>query len=228
MEYRQDYKNSLREPSSRVPLLMAAYGAAAAVFPRASGGGSVVANLSSHVDVAPTLAELVGAPRLPGARGQSLLPFLRAQAPTPPRPNYVVSEYHSDKGSTGAFMIRQGDFKLITFGHAFPWFNASSFPDQLFNLAEDPFEMKNIAPANAPLAAQMFRTLEAELGGVGSVQRIDREAIGLDQKMWAQFIAAKYTPDEVVAKLQKTFRGCGTAQEVRAQVDLWLSLPSDA
>ena len=108
MEHRQDYKNSQREPATRVPLVVAAYGAASTTYPFQG----LVSNLSSHVDIVPTIAELVGAAPLDGVRGSSLVPFMTAgpggpgaASPAPPRKDYIVSEYHSNLANTGSFMV---------------------------------------------------------------------------------------------------------------------------
>ena len=103
MEHRQDYKNSAREPSSRVPLVIASYGAARSAYPFVG----VITNLSSHVDIVPTLAQLAGATPLNDVRGSSLVPFMQAGiAPSSlPRKDYIVSEYHSNLANTGSFMV---------------------------------------------------------------------------------------------------------------------------
>lgn len=105
MEHRQDYKNSQREPATRVPLVVAAYGAASTTYPFQG----VVSNLSSHVDIVPTIADLIGVTPLGGVRGSSLVPFMiSGPAPGPlPRKDYIISEYHSNLANTGSYMVRQ-------------------------------------------------------------------------------------------------------------------------
>ena len=44
--------------------------------------------------------------------------------------------YHSFYSPTGIFMVRHGDYKLIQFGKDKVF--GSTFPDQLFNLKDDP------------------------------------------------------------------------------------------
>ena len=83
--------------------------------------GAIVTNLTSHVDLVPTLIELAGGTALPGMRGTSLVPFLRGMTPASPRPDHVAMEYHSNFANTGSFSLRQGNYKLFTFGHTFPW-----------------------------------------------------------------------------------------------------------
>lgn len=53
MEHRQIWKNSLYEPSSRVPMIVSGGAVAAAQLPR----GKIVTDLVSLLDVYPTLLE---------------------------------------------------------------------------------------------------------------------------------------------------------------------------
>ena len=79
MEHRMDYKNNLREPSLRVPLIIAPFN-----VPRFAAGGfapSTVTSLSSHVDILPTLLDLAGAGAPPPeVRGRSLVPLMLPSA----------------------------------------------------------------------------------------------------------------------------------------------------
>lgn len=116
MEHRQDYKNSQREPSTRVPLILTAYGAARNTYPFQG----IVSNLSSHVDIVPTIADLIGVAPLDGGRGSSLVPFLQegpAAMTATPRKNYIISEYHSNLANTGSYMVRMaGRSRSISYG----------------------------------------------------------------------------------------------------------------
>lgn len=49
----------------------------------------------------------------------------------------VLSEYHAMGSPCAGFLVRQGDWKL----HWFPW----GYPPELFNLAEDPDELHDLA-----------------------------------------------------------------------------------
>ena len=177
VEHRQDFKNSLREPSTRVPMVIASWG-----VPEFEGTrGSVVTNLTSHIDVLPTIAELVGAP-LPGyARGASLVPFLlgagdgAARARLAARKSFVAIEYHSNMGSAGSYSLRDDKYKMITFGRTWPWFNATSYTTQLFDVVNDPWEERDVAAQLPQVVAAMFATLEEEWGGAGSIAAIDKE-----------------------------------------------------
>jgi hypothetical protein len=43
----------------------------------------------------------------------------------------VVAQYHSNMGNTGAFMVRRGRHKLITFGHFLPTYAPGAYPPQV-------------------------------------------------------------------------------------------------
>ena len=229
MEHRQDYKNSLREPSTRVPLVIAPYGRAAQQWPDAAG--SVVTALTSHVDIVPTIAELAGgAPGLPLSRGASLVPLLapparrsaRSAARAAARSDFIVAEYHSNLASTGSFMIRQGDYKLIVFGHSWPWFNATAFVPQLFNVAADAFELENVAAENPALIASMLAQLETELGGgPGAVAAVDRAQMAENLELFKAFFADRMPFANLTRAVAEAFKG-PTEAEVAARLTQWL------
>jgi arylsulfatase A-like enzyme len=146
LEHRQDYKNNLREPSTRVPFIIAPFN-----VPSLAGAplGSVVTDITSHIDVLPTLLDLAGVPSTslpPSARGSSLLPFLvpptgrsaAQRAALASRKPYAAAEYHSNLANTGSFMLRTQAYKLITFGHTYPWFAATNYTSMLFDEDADP------------------------------------------------------------------------------------------
>ena len=85
--------------------------------------GSVVKNLTSLLDVYPTLVAMTGATPPDFLEGHSLFPLMAAgttAAPVGqsdyPQDRFVVSQYHSNMGNTGSFMIRWRRFKYITYG----------------------------------------------------------------------------------------------------------------
>lgn len=116
-------KSTMYEESAAVPLLMRA--------PRLTHGRRISTPIS-HLDIAPTLADWFNIAAEPSWRGASLLGIADA-APSPNR--IVMSEYHAAGAASGAFMIRQGPWKLI-------WY--VGFPPQLFNLAHDPEELTDL------------------------------------------------------------------------------------
>ena len=174
MEHRMDYKNNLREGSARVPLILAPYN----VPGYENYIPITITDLTSHIDILPTLLDLAGASIPSDARGQSLVPLLlpppsSSSSLLSSRRTYITAEYHSNLGNTGAFMIRMNQWKLIEFGHTFPWFNATSYVPQLFDVDADPFELTNVASSNPTIVATLHAQMEEEWGGPGAIASID-------------------------------------------------------
>ena len=126
MEHRQHLKNALYEPSARVPVIVRGPGVQR---------GAVVDDLVSLIDVYPTLMDLARIDTPPGLSGLSLMPELTGSK-AEGRPDWAFSEYHSNFQNTSSFMLRQGDLKYV----AYP-----GYAPQLFNLADDPDEIHDLA-----------------------------------------------------------------------------------
>ena len=130
------------EESSGVPLVVAGPGVAA---------GTRCATPVSLVDVYPTVVEFACGEldaRERALPGDSLVALAREQ----PADRVVLSEMHDDGSLTGEFMVRRGDWKLVHY---------VGYPPQLFNLAEDPFEARDLA--GRPGAGEVQRRLHEEL-----------------------------------------------------------------
>lgn len=83
----------------------------------------------SAIDLLPTCLGLAGAPPLPGSEGVDLAPSLRSETQPARRP--VFSEQNK------WIMVRDGDYKLVVQ-------RGGQTPLELFNLKDDPYEMKNL------------------------------------------------------------------------------------
>ena len=221
MEHRMDYKNNLREPSLRVPLIIAPYN----VSRFAGFTPSTITELSSHVDIVPTLLDLAGAGAPPPeVRGQSLVPLMlgggAAAAAAPPR-TFIAAEYHSNLGDTGAFAIRTQRWKLIWFATAtFSWFG--DYAPQLFDLDADPFELTNVAGANPAVVAQLFAQLEAEFGGAGSLASIDATQMRRNYARFKDFYADRLSPAALQAAFEASFTNVSAAT-IAADVARWVA-----
>jgi choline-sulfatase len=119
------FKMSFFEQSARVPLFVRVPGSAA---------GRRVAQPVSLLDVGPTLLELAGAPALGEVDGESLVRLMGAGDAR--RSAGVVGEYLAEGLNAPAVMVRRGPHKLI---------HCPGDPDQLYDLAEDPAELVNLA-----------------------------------------------------------------------------------
>ncbi len=118
----------------------------------------------SLVDIYPTIVEAAGGAldererALPGSD-------LRQLAREPARDRAVFSEYHAAGSTSGGFMVRKGDWKLIYYvGHE----------PQLFNLADDPREINDLAGQEQ--TADVQADLEAELSRIVDPEKADAQA----------------------------------------------------
>ena len=159
---RQVWKNAHYEASARVPLIIGGGARAAPRLPR----GTTVSNLTSLLDVYPTLLSMAGLqqPAAGMLAGSSLSPFLGLPdaGSLPPRKPYVVSQYHSNMGNTGAFCIVHGQYKYIAFGSGF---NATfgGYEPQLFDVAADPEELVDLSRTQPAVVASLDRLLRSEV-----------------------------------------------------------------
>jgi choline-sulfatase len=134
------YKMSFFEGAARVPLIVRA--------PRHFAPRRV-ANAVSLVDLLPTLVELANDGRegdyAAPLDGRSLLPHLAGGDGH----DEVIGEYLAEGAIAPLVMIRRGPWKFV---------HSPADPDQLYNLADDPLELSNLASApGAPDALASFR-----------------------------------------------------------------------
>jgi len=137
-------KRNLLEGAARVPLIMAGSGLPS---------GRVIDVPVSHVDLTATILDISGVSRPAGLRGTSLAPLIHGD--TNAGPPFVYAECHTEGNCTGSFMIRRGDWKHIYFSY---------YPERLlFNLAEDPGELNNLAgkPETASIQEEMHVLLKS-------------------------------------------------------------------
>jgi choline-sulfatase len=135
------YKMAFFEDSARVPLVVRG----PADLVRA---GARVAEPVSQLDFVPTLLELCGAASeeaLADLDGVSLAALLRDPDATRAAP--VVAEYLAEGVTAPAVMVRAGALKYV---------RCPGDPDQLYDLAADPRELRNVAgdERGAGLAAE--------------------------------------------------------------------------
>jgi choline-sulfatase len=155
-------KNNLYDVAARIPMVVAG-----ANLPR----GVTVDTPVAHVDLIRTFLEWGGAETHDRLRGHSLAPLMRGRAGG--HPGWAYSESHSEGNCTGSFMVRKGDWKYIHF----TWYDGL-----LYNLAEDPGELRNrIAdPAARDALRELREILHAEVDPVALTEkafRLQRERL---------------------------------------------------
>jgi choline-sulfatase len=136
------YKMNFFEPACQIPLIVHAPGRFTA---------RRAAESASLVDILPTLCELAGSRAADDAAdwdGSSLVPQLAGGAGK----DEVIGEYLAEGAIAPLVMIKRGRYKFV---------HSPADPDQLYDLQEDPDELRNLASA-APHAARV-RELRAEV-----------------------------------------------------------------
>ncbi len=140
-------KGDLYEGGTRVATIV--------FWPARARSGKVSAPV--HItDWVPTFAALTGytAERDLKWDGVNLLPLLTTHTPPPVRPLYGVAP------GWRAQSLRHGDWKLIVYGAISPAKKKSAAPaEELFNLADDPVETKNLAASRPEILAELRRHL---------------------------------------------------------------------
>src|SRR3981189_3676813 len=170
------YKMNFFEPACRIPLIVHAPGRFAA---------RRVTNSASLVDILPTLCELAG--DKPGnyatpLDGNSLTPQLAGAAGK----DEVIGEYLAEGAIAPVVMIKRGPYKFV---------HSPVDPDQLYDLLEDPDELRNLAPA--PQHAARVREFLAEVARPWNLPSLHAEVGASQQRRHLVYDAlrtGRYTP----------------------------------
>jgi len=138
-------KGFMYEESFRIPMIMA--------WPGRFEGGRRCEGLVYHMDIFPTLLDILGQPD-PTLDGMSLLPWLEDRASAEPR-EAIYLEFHGLRAlyTQRALVTREG-YKYI--------FNAGDF-DEFYDLNADPGELHNLidSAAYAERVAEVRRQIKA-------------------------------------------------------------------
>jgi N-acetylglucosamine-6-sulfatase len=142
-----DNKRFAYEESLRVPFILR--------YPKLAAPGTKVDALALNIDVAPTLLALAGAEPLEKVHGRSLVPLLRD-----PRAGWresFLAEYFLEKVAPRApawECVRTASWKYIRYP-------ALEGMDELYDLAADPHEMRNLI--DEPPARDALARMRSEL-----------------------------------------------------------------
>jgi choline-sulfatase len=149
------WKSTMYEGSAGVPLLFAGPDLPA---------GSVVDTPVSLVDCFPTILECAGVPPSPDDGDLPGTSLFRAAGGEDGR-GTVFSEYHAASSSTGYFMIRGRHYKYVEY---------VGEPPQLFDLADDPGELRDLGCD--PRYRDVVDRCAAELRRICDPEDVDRLA----------------------------------------------------
>jgi N-acetylglucosamine-6-sulfatase len=137
------------EESIRLPLLVR--------YPRVIKAGAVRDELALNIDLAPTLLELAGAPAPDNVQGRSLVPLLKGDRPEW-RDSFLI-EYYSDR--VFPRMVNMGYKAVRTRRWKYIHYLELKGMDELYDLKNDPFEMKNLI--NQPRGKKALEEMKKEL-----------------------------------------------------------------
>ena len=135
-------KRDLYEGGIRVPLI--------ARWPGHIPAGSTSDFAGAFWDFLPTFAELAGAEISPGLDGVSMVPVLTGSPAEQKTHEFLYWEFHEGGGSKQA--VRMGDWKGVRLGPMQPL--------ELYNLASDIGEEKDVAAEHADVVGKIENYLE--------------------------------------------------------------------
>ena len=138
------YKRDLYEGGIRVPMIASWEGKIVA--------GSTSDHISAFWDFLPTAAELAGVETPENIDGISYLPTLTGKQQT--LHDFLYWEFH-EKGGRQA--VRKGDWKLV----CYDVFNPEKTTTELYNLANDIGEEKNVATENPEVVKELMTLLNS-------------------------------------------------------------------
>jgi len=138
------YKRDLYEGGIRVPMI--------ASWPGKIPFGSITDHVSAFHDVLPTMAQLTGQPTPMDINGISFLPTLLQQGKQTPH-NYLYWEFHELNGRVA---IRKGNWKGVRYKVAVDPIS----PLELYDLATDPKEERDIASQHPKVVAELDELLK--------------------------------------------------------------------
>lgn len=146
------------EESIRVPILVR--------YPRAFDAGSRPTAMALTIDVAPTILDLASAPALPSIDGRSLAAIART-TPSDWRRSFLI-EYTSD--IVFPRILKMGYDAVRTERHTFVRYRELSGMNELYDLENDPFQLRNLAtdPAASAVRDRLERELDALLAGASA------------------------------------------------------------
>ncbi len=160
-EHGQYLKLTHFEASARVPLIVSGPDVLKA---------QRVSRPVSLVDLTPTFLDLAGSDTAGELDGCSLSADLFGG--TSIHPGTVLAEYHSTTCPTGAFLLREGDWKYHVF---------AGFAPLLFNLKDDPDELLDRAGSNPEKVTEM----DTKLREMMDYEAVDARAKEYDREQFA-------------------------------------------
>ncbi len=172
-------------------------------WPGRTKGGTVDSGLHYHLDLPPTMAELMGRPAMPSWDGRSYAQAVRGEASCG-REFLVVSQCaHVCQRS-----VRFGDWLYIrTYHDGYHLFDK----EMLFNLASDPFEQTNLAAERRDVCREAVYLLNEWHDGMMSTMEYDVDPLWTVMKEGGPYHARGHLK-EYAERLRESGRGHALAE----------------
>ena len=141
------FKRDLYEGGIRVPMIVR--------WPGIVAQGSETNHVSAFWDLTPTLLELAGAPAAPNLDGLSFVPTLRGEAQE--AHDYLYWEFHPSYYHDQIWKqaVRMGDWKGVRLTGPMGSENST----ELYDLASDPAELRDVAGSHPDVVAQLVQLM---------------------------------------------------------------------
>ena len=158
----RDGKGTLYEGGTRVPLM---WSWAGHIKP-----GTTNATVVGHIDVYPTLLELLGIPR-PAQQVMDGVSYARVLTAAGELKRTAFFNYFPHQRNGGGVWVRAGDWKLIR------WFEPQT-PRELYHLGSDLGESKNLATTEPARVKELDTLIDGFLRDTGALAPIPNPAYG--------------------------------------------------
>ena len=214
MDHKQFYKETTFEGSARVPLIIAG--------PEGMRRGAIQKRATSLIDLFPTIMDLAHVDHPEGLAGFSLVPDLLEEpslytGPSPPHPDWVLSQAHMDHSNTGQFMIRQNQWKYIEY---------AGYDPQLFNLDDDPNELHDLSTNSS--AASVLQSMRSLLRTMLDPDDVDKRAKAFDKQSfqtWKDKLGDRYNETIGSKSIRWHWAWQKNPELYLSLIDKWLNTP---
>ena len=197
-EHRMWWKSSFYQDSVGVPLIFS--------LPGQLAEGRTISEVTSLLDIGPTLVDLAGGEPMSCVRGRGLKDFLVDDGSVPTWTNTAFAELGGVHGDAPARMIRRGEWKLNYYhGHDRP---------QLFNLEADPGEWNDLADHAAYSGVRDELLAEVTTDWSGETVLRTLETTQYDSQVLEEFRTNSHASAEVVPERWTAPEGCNVFPEM--------------